>query len=328
MNRPLLPGKVAIINGGATGMGRSTALLFSEEGCNCVIADVNAVEGKKTAAEASKRGKECIFVSCDLTDLKQIKDCVDVTVKKFKTVDILVGCAGGSVPRSKVITPTPRETIKRGIQYTDEKYYDLMMALNLKGHVFFAKEVAPYMLKQNSGKMVFISSMGVFNPPGPSVEYHGAKAGHTRFDLQSGLRSSLLIISTSTPFYPVRSRRRSGTRCCPTYRKTRGVMHLTAWGRILRWAGSASRKTSPTVSCSSAPSYPPSSPDRPSMSAVVSHWDATSKADPWFLHPLKRNNHHLNRAITNRVQRGISPAARPGISLLYLTNILDYAVIM
>jgi NAD(P)-dependent dehydrogenase (short-subunit alcohol dehydrogenase family) len=176
MNKPLLPGKVAIINGGATGMGRSTALLFAEEGCNCVIADVNEVEGKKTAAEASAKGKECLFVSCDLTDLKQIKDCVDLTVKKFKTVDILVGCAGGSVPRSKEVAPAPRGT-KRGIRYTDEKYYDLMMALNLKGHVFFVKEVVPYMLKQNSGKIVLISSMGVFSPPGPSVEYHSAKAG-------------------------------------------------------------------------------------------------------------------------------------------------------
>jgi NAD(P)-dependent dehydrogenase (short-subunit alcohol dehydrogenase family) len=169
MNRPLLPGKVAIINGGATGMGRSTALLFSEEGCNCVIADINETNGKKTAAEASARGKECLFVKCDLTDVKQIKACVDATVKKFKTVDILVGCAGGTIARKR--------QGGRGVRYTDEEYYDLMMALNLKGHVFFAKEVAPYMIKQDSGKMVFISSMGVYSPPGPSVEYHGAKAG-------------------------------------------------------------------------------------------------------------------------------------------------------
>jgi NAD(P)-dependent dehydrogenase (short-subunit alcohol dehydrogenase family) len=170
--KALLPNKVAIINGGATGMGRSTALLFAEEGCSCVIADINEVEGKKTAAEASKKGKECIFQKCDITDLKQIKDCVDLTVKKFGKIDILVGCAGG-VPKNKA---AGSET-QRGIQYTDEKYYDMMMSLNLKGHVFFCKEVAPYMIKQNSGKIVLISSMGVYNPPGPSVEYHGAKAG-------------------------------------------------------------------------------------------------------------------------------------------------------
>jgi NAD(P)-dependent dehydrogenase (short-subunit alcohol dehydrogenase family) len=75
--RNLLPDKVAIINGGTTGMGRSTALLFAEEGCSCVIAGRNENNGKQTAEEASRRGNECIFIPCDITDLKQIKDCVD-----------------------------------------------------------------------------------------------------------------------------------------------------------------------------------------------------------------------------------------------------------
>jgi NAD(P)-dependent dehydrogenase (short-subunit alcohol dehydrogenase family) len=174
--KKLLPDKVAIINGGSTGMGRSTALLFAEEGCNCVIADIKEEEGKKTAADATKKGKEAIFVKCDITDLKQIKDCVDQTVKKFGTVHILVGCAGGAVARSRVIPAKPGEQPKMGIEYTDEKYFDLMTDLNYKGHVFFCKEVAPYMKKQKYGKIVLISSMGVFNPPGPAVEYHGAKA--------------------------------------------------------------------------------------------------------------------------------------------------------
>ena len=177
MERKLLPDKVAIINGGATGMGRATAYIFSEEGCDCVIADVNEVEGKKTAEEATKRGKEAIFVKCDITDLKQIKGCVDRTVKKFGTVHILVGCAGGSVPRDKILEPHKEgETRKMGVEYTDERYFDVMTDLNYKGHVFFCKEVVPYMKKQKYGKIVLISSMGVYNPPGPSVEYHGAKA--------------------------------------------------------------------------------------------------------------------------------------------------------
>ena len=176
--KALLPDKVVIINGGATGMGRSTAIIFAEEGCSSVIADVNEEEGRKTAEEATRKGKECIFVKCDITDLKQISDCVDQTVKKFGKVDILVGCAGGSVLRS-MAAPPPGEARRRirGIQYTDEKHYDLMMALNMKGHVFFCKEVSPYMIKQKYGKIVLISSMGVYNPPGPAVEYHGAKAG-------------------------------------------------------------------------------------------------------------------------------------------------------
>src|SRR4030067_699459 len=174
--KQLLPDKVAIINGGATGMGRATALLFAEEGCNCVIADVKGEEGKKTAADATKKGKESIYINCDITDSKAIKECVDQTVKKFGTVHILVGCAGGSIPRTKVIQMAPGERPKMGVENTDEKYFDLMMNLNYKGHVIFCKEVVSYMKKQKYGKIVLISSMGVYNPPGPSVEYHGAKA--------------------------------------------------------------------------------------------------------------------------------------------------------
>ena len=176
--KELLTNRVAIINGGATGMGRSTALLFSEEGCSCVIADIKEEKGKQTAEDATKKGRECIFVNCDITDLQQIKDCVEQTIQKFGKVDILVGCAGGSIPRERVIeSPSAGERPGMGIQYTDEKYYDLMMALNMKGHVFFCKEVAPYMKEQKYGKIVLISSLGVFSPPGPSAEYHGAKAG-------------------------------------------------------------------------------------------------------------------------------------------------------
>jgi len=177
MNRLLLPDKVAIINGGATGMGRATALIFAEEGCNCVIADVKEEEGEKTAEEASQKGKEAIFIKCDITDTAQIKACVDQTVKKFGTVHILIGSAGGSVITSSAMTP-PKEGERpaRGVENTQEAYFDLMTDLNYKGHVFFCKEVVPYMKNQKYGKIVLISSMGVYNPPGPSVEYHGAKA--------------------------------------------------------------------------------------------------------------------------------------------------------
>jgi NAD(P)-dependent dehydrogenase (short-subunit alcohol dehydrogenase family) len=176
--KPMLPDKVAIINGGATGMGRSTALIFASEGCSCVIADINEKDGKKTAEEATRNGKDCIFVRCDITDLKQIKDCVDKTVAKFDKVDILVGCAGGSVPGSAAARPRhPDGTPKTGIEYTDEKFFDVMTALNYKGHVFFCKEVVPYMKKQKYGKICLISTMGVYSPPGAAVEYHGAKAG-------------------------------------------------------------------------------------------------------------------------------------------------------
>jgi 3-oxoacyl-[acyl-carrier protein] reductase len=174
----LLAGKVAIINGATTGMGAATAILFAQEGAHCVIAGRSEVNGKKVEEEANKKGAESIFFPCDITDLQQIKDCVDLTVKKFGKVDILVGSAGSNVPRGPMAAaPEPIVRPPRGIQYTDEKFYDAMLALNLKGHVFFCKEVAPYMIKQNYGKIVLISSIGVYIPPTASLEYHAAKAG-------------------------------------------------------------------------------------------------------------------------------------------------------
>jgi NAD(P)-dependent dehydrogenase (short-subunit alcohol dehydrogenase family) len=173
----LLPDKVAIINGGATGMGRSTAIKFAEEGCSSVIADVNEAGAMETVKEVEKRGKECLFVNCDITDLKQIKNCVDQTVKKYGTVHILVGCAGGTPRAGGSANPRPGSRPKRGVANLDEAFWDVMLALNLKGHAFFCKEVAPYLIKQKFGKIVLISSLGVFSPPMPSSEYHSAKAG-------------------------------------------------------------------------------------------------------------------------------------------------------
>jgi len=102
---------------------------------------------------------------------------VDQTVKKFGTVHILVGCAGGT-PRARGGAPLePGSRPKRGVANLDEAFWDVMLDLNLKGHAFFCKEVAPYMIKQKYGKIVLISSLGVFSPPMPSSEYHSAKAG-------------------------------------------------------------------------------------------------------------------------------------------------------
>ncbi len=172
----LLKNRVAIVNGGTSGIGAATALLFAKEGCHVVVAG-RSENGKKVAAEASK-STESIYVPCDITDLKQIKDCVEAAIKKFGKIEILVGAAGRSIPEGSMkVAPSGIVRPRRGIQYIEEKFFDVMIDLNLKGQIFFAKEVAPYMIKQNYGKIVLISSQGVLTPPNASVEYHTAKAG-------------------------------------------------------------------------------------------------------------------------------------------------------
>jgi NAD(P)-dependent dehydrogenase (short-subunit alcohol dehydrogenase family) len=165
----LLSDRVAIITGGAIGMGRSMALLFAEEGCSVVIADILTKEGTKTAKEVAQKGRDGVFVKCDITDTRQVQDMVDQTISKFGKVDILVNNAGG-IPRDQ-------KGAGGSIVNITEEQWDKVLALNLKSYVFCCKAVVPHMKEKRYGKIISISSMGVFAPPGPSVDYHSAKAG-------------------------------------------------------------------------------------------------------------------------------------------------------
>jgi len=165
----LLSDRVAIITGGAIGMGRSMALLFAEEGCSVVIADILTKEGTKTAEEVAKKGRDSVFVQCDITDTRQVQDMVDQTISKFGKVDILVNNAGG--------IPKDLKGSGGSIVNITEEQWDKVLALNLKGYVSCCKAVVPHMKEKRYGKIISISSMGVFAPPAPSVDYHSAKAG-------------------------------------------------------------------------------------------------------------------------------------------------------
>ena len=73
----LLKDRVAIITGGSRGMGKAIALRFAEEGCSSVIADLLDQEAEQTVKEVSQKGKEAIYVRCDVTDSNQVKAMVD-----------------------------------------------------------------------------------------------------------------------------------------------------------------------------------------------------------------------------------------------------------
>lgn len=166
----LLKDKVAIVTGGASGIGRAIVFKFVEHGCSCVIADIDEKRAAELLEKVQGPNKNCVFVKCDVSSVSQIRQMVQETLKKFGKVDILVNNAG-----TGLIKEIPREG--RGIAYVNEAYWDKMIAINLKGAVFCCKEVVPHMIQNRYGKIINISSMGVFSPPAPSVEYHAAKAG-------------------------------------------------------------------------------------------------------------------------------------------------------
>ncbi len=161
----LLSDRVAIITGGAVGIGKGIALKFAEAGCSVVIADIAAIEGKKTAEEVSKKGGEGIFVSCDVTVGRQVRAMVDKAMSKFGKIDILVNNAGG--------VPDP----KGSLDEVSEEQWDKSLNLNLKSVFLCCQVVVPHMKKNKYGKIVNISSLGAVHPAVSVVHYHSAKAG-------------------------------------------------------------------------------------------------------------------------------------------------------
>ncbi|MDP6685852.1 MAG: 3-oxoacyl-[acyl-carrier-protein] reductase [Candidatus Omnitrophota bacterium] len=158
-----LEGKVALITGGARGIGREIALSFAREGANIALCDVNLEATEKTAKEIQDLGRECMAVQADVTDSKSVQDMMDKILDKFKKLDILINNAG--------IT-------KDGLVLRmSEDDWDKVIAVNLKGSFVCTKIAAKVMLKQRFGKMVNLASIiGIMGNIG-QANYSASKAG-------------------------------------------------------------------------------------------------------------------------------------------------------
>lgn len=184
----LLSNRVAIITGGARGIGKGIALKFASEGCVVAIADILEKEGSHTAAEISKLGGECIFIPCDVTKSAHITNTVDRVIAGYQKVDILVNNAG-AMPVSMSVADLP------------EELWDKDVDLNLKSHFLFCKAVIPNMKQNHYGKIINVSSMGLLHSPRPSTAYHAAKAGliGMSFDIASEVAPFNICVNVIMP---------------------------------------------------------------------------------------------------------------------------------
>ena len=156
-----LEGKVALISGGARGMGAAEARIFAAEGAKVVIGDVLAAEGQQVEAEIAESGGEAVFVTLDVTSEADWQNAVDTAVDRFGSLDILVNNAGiwngGNVE-----------------QQTTEGW-DRVMDINAKGVFLGTRAAIPAMRNAGGGSIVNISSVaGIIGSVGATA-YNASK---------------------------------------------------------------------------------------------------------------------------------------------------------
>ena len=161
-----LADKVALITGGAQGIGRATAELFAKEGAKVVIVDVDEALAQKTAGEISSDGA-VIGLKADVTNFEACEAAVRLAADKFGKLDILVNNAG--ITRDGLL------------MRMSEQDWDLVLDVNLKGTFNFTKAAVRPMMRAHSGRMINVSSVvGAMGNAG-QANYAASKGGVIAF---------------------------------------------------------------------------------------------------------------------------------------------------
>ena len=158
-----LEGKVALITGGARGIGQAIALTFAREGANIVVADVNLEIAQKTASEIENLGPKALALQMDVTNYDLVEEGINKILDKMGNVDILVNNAG--------IT---KDNLLLRMSQAD---WDAVINVNLKGTFNCIKAVSRSMIKHRGGRIISIASIiGLMGNPG-QANYAASKAG-------------------------------------------------------------------------------------------------------------------------------------------------------
>ncbi len=158
-----LEGKVALVTGGGTGIGRASALMMAEHGANLVLAGLDSAPLEATAREIKDLGRKALPITMDVTDKQQCRNAVNSAIDHFEHLDVLVNCVGGG-------------QLKPIEQWSDDEWHALL-DLNLGSVWQLSRIAAEPMLAQGSGAIVNISSAGGITAMPDSPIYGAAKAG-------------------------------------------------------------------------------------------------------------------------------------------------------
>lgn len=140
-----LKGKVAVVTGASSGLGKSAALAYAEYGADVAVLgiDINKLDDVKE--EIEKKGSKAIAIKCDVTNEEEVKSAVNQIIKEFTHIDILLNNAGVAVPG--------------GVETLKEEDWDKSFNVNVKGMYLMSKYIIPGMKERKYGKIVNIASV-------------------------------------------------------------------------------------------------------------------------------------------------------------------------
>lgn len=165
-----LKGKVAIVTGAGSGIGRGIALAFAREGGKVVVNDINGESAAAVTEEVKAQGREAVAVEADVSRNDQVEEMVRKTLAAFGRIDVLVNNAG-----------IGGEHVGMPLSNLTEEDWDRTYQVNLKAHFLTCKAVMHHMIEQKSGKIINISSIAG-KTGSPSIPHYSAtKAGVINF---------------------------------------------------------------------------------------------------------------------------------------------------
>ncbi len=165
-------GRVAIVTGGAHGLGRAYCEGLAAEGARVVVADVDVEAATAVASALGRRGAKALPLATDVADEHSAVAMAERTVERFGRIDLLVNNAAvfATIPISR-----------GGIEDISVEEWDRVMAVNLRGVFLASRAVVPTMKRQRSGKIVNVSSGTAFSGSAGRIHYVASKGGVVSF---------------------------------------------------------------------------------------------------------------------------------------------------
>lgn len=158
-----LKDRVVIITGGASGIGRTSAFLFAEEGARVAVADYQEAAGKETVAEVNGQGGTAFFVQVDVSNRESVEQMVKKVIDTFGQIDVLINNAG--ITADATLTKMKQEQ------------WDRVIAINLTGVFNCTQAVVPYMIERGTGRIINTSSIVGITGNFGQTNYAASKGG-------------------------------------------------------------------------------------------------------------------------------------------------------